>query len=72
MDLLTLLKAQGLTVDISHEEAGFLNAVYRSRYPAEAGLLPHGEPTAEDAGEALALAGRVLAEGKSLLDQWAH
>ena len=72
VDLLILLKAQGLTMDISHEQAGFLNAVYRSRYPAEAGLLPHGEPTTADAGKALALAGRVLAEGKRQLEQWAH
>ncbi len=69
VDLLSLLKAQGLTVDVSHEEAGFLNAVYRSRYPAEAGLLPHGEPMAKDAGKALALAQKVLAQGKRLLEQ---
>jgi HEPN domain-containing protein len=40
VDLLFLLTAQGVAVDVSHEEAGFLNAVYRSRYPAEAGTAP--------------------------------
>jgi len=69
VDLLTLLKAQGLTVDMNHEEAGFLNAVYRARYPAEAGLLPHGEPTADDAGKALALGQKVVAQGKRWIER---
>ena len=69
VDLLSLLNAQGLAVDVNHEEAGFLNAVYRSRYPAEAGLLPRGEPTADDARKALALAQKVLTQGKRLLQQ---
>lgn len=69
VDLLSLLRAKGLALDVDHEEAGFLNAVYRSRYPAEAGLLPHGEPTADDAGKALALARRVVAHGQNLLER---
>lgn len=69
VDLLSLLNAQGLAVDVNHEEAGFLNAVYRSRYPAETGLLPRGEPTADDARKALALAQKVLTQGKRLLQQ---
>ena len=67
VDLGALLKTQGLTLNLNHEEAGFLNAVYRSRYPPEAGLLPHGEPTRDDAGKALAIARRVVAEGKRML-----
>lgn len=69
VDLLSLLSAQGVAVDVSHEAAGFLNAVYRSRYPAEAGLLPKGEPTADDAVKALALAQKVVAQGQRLLEQ---
>lgn len=69
VDLLSSVRSQGLVVDVNHEEAGFLNAVYRSRYPAEAGLLPHGEPTAGDAEKALALARRVVAQGRGLLDR---
>lgn len=69
VDLLSLVSAQGLALDVTHEEAGFLNAVYRSRYPAEAGLLPYGEPTADDAGKALVIAQKVLAQGKRLLEQ---
>jgi HEPN domain-containing protein len=69
VDLLSLLRAQGLALSVNHEEAGFLNAVYRSRYPAEAGLLPYGEPTADDAGKALALTRRVVAQGQTLLEQ---
>lgn len=67
VDLVALLKTQGLTVNLNHEEAGFLNAVYRSRYPPEAGLLPHGEPTRDDAGKAVAIARRVVTEGKRML-----
>jgi HEPN domain-containing protein len=67
IDLLALLKGKGFTVNLSHEEAGFLTAVYRSRYPVEAGLLPHGEPLIDDAGKALAIASRVVAEGKRML-----
>ncbi len=68
IDLLVLLKRQGLTVNLNHEEAGFLNAVYRSRYPSEAGLLPHGEPTREDASKVLALAQRVVKESERILE----
>jgi HEPN domain-containing protein len=67
VDLLALLKTQDLAVTLNHEEAGFLNAIYRSRYPPEAGLLPHGEPSGEDAAKALTLAERVVADGKRLL-----
>lgn len=69
VDLLSLLNTQGLTVNVNYEEAGFLNAIYRSRYPSDAGLLPHGEPTEDDASKALALAQRVVAEGKSMLER---
>lgn len=67
IDLLSLLKTAGATVSLDHEEAGFLNAIYRSRYPPDAGLLPHGEPTEDDAGKALALARKVIAESKRIL-----
>lgn len=67
VDLVALLKTQGLSVNLNHGEAGFLNAVYRSRYPPEAGLLPNGEPTRDDANKALAIARRVVAEGKRML-----
>lgn len=69
VDLLALMMPQRVAVDVSHEEAGFLNAVYRSRYPTEAGLLPHGEPTAGDAGKALALARRVIVRGREILER---
>ncbi len=69
IDLLSLARTEGVSMNMTHEEAGFLNAVYRSRYPAEAGLLPQGEPTANDAGRALALAQRVFEEGKQMLER---
>ena len=38
------------------EDAIFLNSIYRARYPSDLGLLPSGEPTKEDADNALAVA----------------
>ncbi len=34
------------------DEGVFLNSVYRGRYRTEEGLLPHGEPSKEDARRA--------------------
>ena len=64
-DLLELSKdIEDLTLQlpVSIEELDFLNRVYRSRYPPEIGLLPHGEPTKGDAEGALEIARRVFAQ----------
>ncbi len=53
--------------EVASAELLFGHSIYRSRYPPEAGLLPCGEPTKEDAEKALALARRVVAEGKDIL-----
>jgi HEPN domain-containing protein/predicted nucleotidyltransferase len=45
----------------------FLNSVYRGRYSTEAGLLPHGEPTAEDAQRAVRTAELVMARARAAL-----
>lgn len=52
----------GLSLDITDEETVFVDSIYRGRYPAESGLLPMGEPTQEDAGRAVDLARRIVAE----------
>jgi HEPN domain-containing protein len=44
-------------------EAGdiqFMDSIYRGRYPGEAGLLPLGEPTRDDAERAIETARKVL------------
>jgi len=60
--------AMDSTLDISLEEANFLSEVYvESRYPPDIGLLPHGEPTKEDAQKALDIARRVFAQVEKML-----
>ena len=49
VELLNEAKRLGWKVDLSVDDAVFLNSIYRGRYPTEEGLLPHGEPTKEDA-----------------------
>lgn len=52
IELLNQVRSQGYEVNLSLDDAAFLTSVYRGRYPTEEGLLPHGEPTAEDARRA--------------------
>lgn len=57
---------QSLSLD--KEELEFLNGLYiESRYPADLGLLPEGEPTAADARRALAIAREVLGRVREVL-----
>jgi HEPN domain-containing protein/predicted nucleotidyltransferase len=44
---------------LSDEEIVFIDNSYRGRYPAEAGLLPLGEPSKADAEKAVHIAGRM-------------
>lgn len=56
LDLRNAVIQFGYTVDLSDEDAVFLNSIYRSRYPSDLGLLPQGEPKKEDSQRALAIA----------------
>jgi HEPN domain-containing protein/predicted nucleotidyltransferase len=49
-----------IELNLSDEEIVFMDSIYRGRYPAEAGLLPLGEPSAGDAESAVSLAERLL------------
>lgn len=51
---------RGWTPELSVDDAVWLNSVYRARYPTEEGLLPHGDPTAEDARRAATTVGCFL------------
>ena len=44
---------------ISDEEIEFINSIYEGRYPSEAGLLPYGEPSNEDAERAVNIADEI-------------
>ncbi len=46
---------------LDEKDAIFIDAIYRGRYPAEAGLLPLGEPALEDAQKAVQIAEKMLA-----------
>ena len=59
VDLSRTVREAGWPFGMEMEDAVFLNSVYRGRYPAEEGLLPHGEPTREDAERAVGAAERV-------------
>ncbi len=54
-------------VDISDEEIVFIDSIYRGRYPFDAGLLPLGAPSEEDAQRAVNLAKRIFKDMKEAL-----
>lgn len=67
VELLNAATAEGWAVGLPTDEAVFLNSVYRSRYPTEEGLLPHGEPSEADARRALDAAEAVIEYLRSTL-----
>jgi HEPN domain-containing protein/predicted nucleotidyltransferase len=67
IELLNQVRAEGYEVNLSLDDAAFLTSVYRGRYPTEEGLLPHGEPTAGDAGRAYDAAMKVLQRVEQVL-----
>ena len=67
IDLKGNMEKIGYKISINEEEAVFLNSIYRSRYPADLGLLPQGEPARKDARRALKIATRILKEVYNLL-----
>lgn len=59
LDLCNAIEKIGHKAPLVAEEAIFLNSIYRARYPSDLGLLPSGEPTREDADNALSIAKNV-------------
>lgn len=49
-----------LKFPLSEDDILFIDSIYRGRYPAEAGLLPLGSPTREEAEQSVRLAGKLL------------
>lgn len=45
---------------LSEEDIVFIDSIYRGRYPAEAGLLPLGSPTRDEAERSINLAQKLL------------
>jgi uncharacterized protein len=65
--LLSHAERLGWKVGLAIDEAVFLNSVYKGLYPSEGGLLPHGEPSGEDAGCAVKTASHVMEACRRLL-----
>ncbi len=60
LDLKNAAKEFHYEAPVSDEDCVFLNSVYRSRYPSDAGLLPTGEPREDDAVKAFEIANTLL------------
>ena len=60
VELFNIVKDIGWDIDISMDDAVFLNSIYRGRYPTEDGLLPHGEPSRKDVGKAISVSKVVV------------
>lgn len=61
--LVNYAKQYGMSFDIADEDISFIDSIYVSRYPASSGLLPHGDPTREDAERVVGIASRVTEFG---------
>ncbi|MBI1987600.1 MAG: HEPN domain-containing protein [Nitrospinae bacterium] len=66
VELLNKITKMGWDTGLSVDDAVFLNSIYKGRYPTEEGLLPHGEPSYEDAGRAVSAAKAVIREIKKI------
>jgi HEPN domain-containing protein/predicted nucleotidyltransferase len=59
--LAALARAFKLRLALPEDDIVFMDTIYRGRYPVEAGLLPEGEPTADQAKRAVKIALRHTA-----------
>lgn len=64
--LLAISEEYGLTYVLKEDDITFIDSIYRGRYPAEAGILPQGEPSGEDAERAVSVTIALL-NGELLL-----
>ena len=65
--LVAIAEDYRVKINLTDEEIVFIDSIYRSRYPAEAGLLPSGEPDQTEAKKALQIAEKVLSSVKKRL-----
>jgi HEPN domain-containing protein/predicted nucleotidyltransferase len=67
VELFNTVTTIGYNIPLTMDDAIFLNSIYRSRYPTEEGLLPHGEPTPEDTQRAVTVSEELLKTVKTVL-----
>jgi HEPN domain-containing protein len=65
--LMAIGKDYKIRITLCDEELLFIDGIYRGRYPAEAGLLPLGEPSKADAEKAVDIAKRVYRNTETAL-----
>jgi HEPN domain-containing protein len=58
--LAAICEDHNIRLPLKDEDIVFIDSIYRGRYPAEEGLLPFKEPSANDAERALRIARRSL------------
>lgn len=58
--LLVLAEEYRITIDVTEDDIVYIDSIYRGRDPAEAGLLPLGEPTIAEAQRAVGIAKGVM------------
>lgn len=66
IELLNIVKKMGWDIDITIDDAVYLNSIYKGRYPTEEGLLPHGEPFKKDAEKAIVVSKLVVEKLRKL------
>lgn len=65
--LVSIAEDYKIKINISDEDLVFIDSIYRGRYPFDAGLLPLGAPSEEDAQRAVNLAKRIFKDMKEAL-----
>jgi HEPN domain-containing protein len=65
--LLSITDNFGISLNISEDDAVFIDSIYRGRYPVEAGLLPLGEPSESDAKRAISIANTTYTKIQTIL-----
>ena len=66
--LVSIAEFYKVPITLAEEDVIFIDAIYRGRYPFEAGLLPGGEPSEQDAEKAVEIAKRIIGDAKSTLN----
>jgi HEPN domain-containing protein/predicted nucleotidyltransferase len=60
--LTALCSQYDVKFDLTDDDIDFMDSIYRGRYPAETGLLPMGEPTKQDAENAVRISQKIVVE----------
>jgi len=66
IELLNIVREMGWDIDLTIDDAVYLNSIYKGRYPTEEGLLPHGEPSKKDAEKAIVVSKVVVEKLRKL------